>query len=892
MKKCIEILIVALFFAQNALGQTIVTKPYLDEASYGGWEHLQDYSISGNGEYLWYQIGSKNGESALIIKNLKSKMVNHVRNGKLTCFTEDSRFILYMVIDTLYIVDLKSNKKHFFLKVNNFQLNKNQLLISNNDNDLIILNIDSWKKCTYKGVYETILNDQKTVLLLKTQSSILLVDLLTNKTEIIFEGNQSMGFKFDNSGTKVAFIATNYHGEREQNSIMLFKKGMKRAEVYLRDENIKINLGKYYLLKEKLSFNIDGNLILFKVGKEFLPIKINESLASVDVWNYKDIHLQSYQLATASNNQEKKYDAIFNIKKSKVVLLCDSSENLIKSSFSNQFFIVERPYNVDSFYDNKQWPQLSIIDGYSGKKHSVIYNSCSSFAYIGLSPDEGFLVWFDYDKKTYYSYETRTGIIRDISKSIKFNVYDSTLDMTSGSAYGTAGWIKGKNSILIYGKYDIWEVDLLAKKKPINLTLGKGENNKLIFSIAQDNLKDCVHNSIKEILLAAYNRETKNNGFWKMKIDSPNLFMLSEMAPYAYCIPRIPMSGRVDFAQTDFPVKSKHTNVYVLTRMSATESKNIFITKDFRSFSKESDVQPEKKYNWLTVELVNWRMNDHRESQGILYKPENFDSTKKYPVILNFYEKRSDEFHQYLIPDYSQGVLDIPTYVSNGYIVFVPDIYYSYGKGTTEGTIRCVVSAVRQLFKYKFIDSTRVGIQGHSFGGAQTISLIANTNLFAAACEVAGVSDRTSAYGQLGGGGYIRQGISETGQGNFGYNSTPWTNPQLYIEGSSIYKIGQITTPLLMVHNKEDMSVPFAQAIQFFTGLRRAGKKVWLLQYDNNGHTLSQEASKIDFTVRLRQFFDFYLKNGLPPKWMTRGVPAVLKGTENILTMDTTNTQP
>ena len=330
-----------------------------------------------------------------------------------------------------------------------------------------------------------------------------------------------------------------------------------------------------------------------------------------------------------------------------------------------------------------------------------------------------------------------------------------------------------------------------------------------------------------------------------------------------------PASSYAEYPHGFKPIKAKDVSAWLVERMTASVSPNLYFTRDFKSFKKLSYVEPERNYNWLTTELVTWKMANGQLSQGILYKPENFDYGKKYPSILTYYEKRSDQLNEFIPPDYAVDRMNIPSYVSRGYLVFVPDIYYSPGhNGDAVGN--AVVSAAEYLSRLHFVDAKKLGLMGHSFAGWETNYLITHSHLFAAACEAAGVSDQVSAYAQLNYGTWnSRQQFYETdAQGSaYGLDVTPWTRPDLYIGNSPIFRIGDITTPLLMMHCAFDSSVPFEQAIELFTGMKRAGKKVWLLQYDNDGHDLNPEHAK-DYTIRMQQFFDHYLKDAAAPHWM------------------------
>jgi dipeptidyl aminopeptidase/acylaminoacyl peptidase len=179
-----------------------------------------------------------------------------------------------------------------------------------------------------------------------------------------------------------------------------------------------------------------------------------------------------------------------------------------------------------------------------------------------------------------------------------------------------------------------------------------------------------------------------------------------------------------------------------------------------------------------------------------------------------------------------------------------------------------------------------MGIQGHSFGGYEVNYLVTRTNMFAAAAEAAGASNLVSKYGS---GGVNSQWISEEGQYRFG--GTLWQKKEQYISNSPVLNSDKVQTPLLVMHNKEDDAVPFTQAVEWFTALRRLGKKVWLLQYDGHGHQLGGKAAD-DYTIRLTQFFDYYLKGAAPPIWLTKVRPAQLKGVDSGLELDISGQQP
>ncbi|MDX1938479.1 MAG: prolyl oligopeptidase family serine peptidase, partial [Flavihumibacter sp.] len=290
-----------------------------------------------------------------------------------------------------------------------------------------------------------------------------------------------------------------------------------------------------------------------------------------------------------------------------------------------------------------------------------------------------------------------------------------------------------------------------------------------------------------------------------------------------------------------------------------------------------SQLNPQQNnYNWFTVELHKWKMLDGKESEGLLYKPENFDPNKKYPIIFYFYERDADTRYSYRAPAPSASTINIPWFTSNGYLVFDPNIYYKTAQ-PGDDAYNSVVSAARHLAKMPFVDSTKMAIQGQSWGGYQVAYLVTKTKLFAAAGAGAPVANMTSAYGGIRWGtGISRQFQYEKSQSRIG--ATLWEKPEAYIKNSPLFKADKVTTPLLIMHNDKDGAVPWYQGIEYFTALRRLNKKVWLLQYNDEDHNLVERRNRKDLSIRLGQFFDHYLKGAAAPRWMTEGVPAALKG--------------
>ena len=248
-------------------------------------------------------------------------------------------------------------------------------------------------------------------------------------------------------------------------------------------------------------------------------------------------------------------------------------------------------------------------------------------------------------------------------------------------------------------------------------------------------------------------------------------------------------------------------------------------------------------------------------------------------MMIYFYEKRSETLYNHIDPRPSRSTVNLAFYCSRGYVVFVPDIVYKVGH-PGESAYNCIVSGAKAMCsQFNFIDSTRMAIQGQSWGGYQTAYLVTRTNMFCAAGAGAPVSNMTSAYGGIRwGSGVCRQMQYEHGQSRIG--ATLWDKGglDLYLENSPLFGANRVETPLLIMHNDNDGAVPWYQGIEYFMALRRLGKPVWMLQYNHEEHNLVERRNCKDLSIRLQQFFDYYMKGAPEPAWMKYGVPATRKG--------------
>jgi dipeptidyl aminopeptidase/acylaminoacyl peptidase len=410
----------------------------------------------------------------------------------------------------------------------------------------------------------------------------------------------------------------------------------------------------------------------------------------------------------------------------------------------------------------------------------------------------------------------------------------------------------------------LWLVDPLGKENPVCLSGNLGRRDSLSFRLAlKENLDTLPADVGAPIYLTAFNLISKQNGFFQVTRNAkgiPKKLFLED---------RIYYHPMINSDITSFPpLKSLNGSTYLIQTMSEKEFPNLLCTHDFKSFQSLSALQPQNKYNWITAELVHWRAANGKPAEGVLYKPENFDSKKEYPVIFALYETFSDYIHSFIKPAPTRGSLNIPYFVSNGYIVVEPDIRYTMGK-PIQSVVDYVIPLAEELARHTWVNRDRFGVYGMSFGGFEVYSLIGKTKIFKAAVVASGISDLISMYGGMS----KRYGISNqysTEIGQLRIGAPLWERPNLYFANSSIFYANKIVTPLLIMSNNDDDVVPSSQGVEMFTALRRLRKKCWMLQYENEGHSLEMKENQLDYTMRIYQFYDFYLRGAAIPEWMKR----------------------
>ena len=722
-------------------------------------------------------------------------------------------------------------------------------------------------------------------------SSVMLCDLETHSTHILSRDRKSYSnITFNHDGDKLTFLASDQDskkvGSPAQSVYLAEQKIVKKAtrkrpavkEVVVREliPEDYADLPEGWIVGEgtRASFSNDSDRLILQLGRRMPPkdtTVIASEAAQLDIWLW-----DAYEVPPAARRNSVKYErtAIINLNDDPNRLIVLTSGPFDRVSFIKgaegdlAFASDQTKYHLDN-----QWHDPPVFDYFlvnlkDGSRTPVATRETPR----SISPDGKYIYWFSQLDTNWYCHNISAGTTVNLTAKLGVSFDNPDVDSPNGlHHYGGPTWLGEDECMLIPDRYDIWKLDPDGKSA-VCLTKGEGRRKGLQFRVmGLDALEDSHwyqqirHRPLKgSIKLSVFDENTMEYGFGRMNTAAPAVPEYFTEPVMFKGVSKVEGNDLIAYQKGDF----RHPY-------------DVYVTRDFfASSDKLTAVNPQmSQYLWGDAHLVSWTAYDGTPLKGILYTPENLDPNGSYPMVVYFYEKNTQNLFSPSSPAPSRSVINYAYYVSNGYVVFVPDIVYKTGH-PGESAFNCICSGAEAMCdQFKFIDRNRMGIQGQSWGGYQVAYLVTRTDMFVCGGAGAPVGNMTSAYGGIRWGtGRSRISQYEHGQSRIGCTLWDEGGLELYIENSPVFHADKVNTPLLIMHNDNDGAVPWYQGIELFMSLRRLGKPAWMLQYNSEGHNLNRRKNCRDLSIRLEQFFNHYLKGAPAPMWMLEEIPQSRKG--------------
>ncbi|MCE9678091.1 prolyl oligopeptidase family serine peptidase [Shewanella sp. AS1] len=697
---------------------------------------------------------------------------------------------------------------------------------------------------------------------------VILVDLKTTKEQVVqgYVDQQLGAVAVSDDGKYVAYTYGDSKVEPYGRAYQLALFDIKSDKVQLAPQSQDWSVNRY----SELNFSDDSQRLFFgrvpQVSQQLEVPKVSSDADLFDadiitgqrglrVWHGDDPRIKPNEIKGYDKALKRTYLAVLHLGSNHLVQLGDKAVPDVEVQQQKRFVLASSdvPYlkmiTWAGFYRD-----YYIIDLNTGRRAQFLTQQPSGET-PSLSPNERFVAY--YQRGDFYLYQIGQDNRVKLTKDFKTPFADEDHDYPSiAPSYGLGPWLEDSSAFLAYDKYDIWQFDAQSHAA-FRITASQGRKQQIQYRIAALVNKENEPDTLKRdqtLLLHGYNERTKADGFYQARVGVSGVTQL--------------MQGEYKLTPLD---RAENSDTFLFSKQRYDLFPDLYSAKVNapQDAQRQTDLDSQRRaLDWGQAELVHWTSGDGQPLDGVLIKPSNYQEGQRYPVLVYFYRFMSDRLHAFPQMQLNHRP-NFAWYADNGYAIFLPDIRFEVGyPGAT--SVQALNSGVQHLIDMGIADRDRVGIQGHSWGGYQTAFAVTQTHIFKAAVTGAPVSNMTSAYsGIRHGTGLARQFQYETGQSRIG--ESLFKAPQKYIENSPVFYVERIKTPMMIMFGDKDDAVPWEQGVELYLAMRRAGKDVVFLQYEDEPHHLKKYPNKVDYSLRMMQYFDHYLKGKPAPEWLTQG---------------------
>lgn len=844
------------------------TKKLLTPADYHLWSNLESPTISEKGNWVSYNLRYASGNDTLYVRGTKNKKVFSFPqggNGKFcgekwyACNNGSTMFLTNLKSGKLDIYDgvqdfeFSGNGKHFFV-FSGTSVENTKITIINLENRAIktIENVSCWRFNKAKdmlayGVHKGVKNEG---LLISFENTV------QHTAEINFKDNVGTNVVWQNNSASIVFVLEKLNKSERTNglSTQLAQYRFADKRMFILDPNSSKGFSKGRHIfspdSERLKISDDGKRIFFQEVPNILSTQFDNPL--VEVWYGEDKILYSEQKQYGNLNEWAKTAVWF--PDSNEVFEFMPNETHVKLSGDQHYALTSsiEPCELQFKYSpDRDYYLTNLLT-----RERQLFLSCHSpeLQHTLMSPTGKYIVY--YTDKNWYVYTIANGQHKVLTKGLRVVFYNESNDIgDEPDAYGFAGFTKDDSTIVIYDKYDIWEVTLgTASAKRIT----KGREKNIIFRIVQTNI-------IKQLPF--------DGTIMSDTIDLNSQLVLKASLPddsmQGYYTLKNSVEKKLIFAPNRIYEirKSAETNTYLFFQEDYEHPTSAqLILNDQIQTLYQSNPQ-HRNFFWGKVTTVNYLSESGKLLKALLYYPSDYKDGDSYPMVVNVYQTQSDRLHYYRNPaDAVYNGYSVVNLVNRGYFVLMPDIEYKMGS-PGDSAVFCVTSAVNETLKRGDIISSKLGLIGHSLGGFESSYIVTKTNLFAAAVAGASMTDHLSGYLT------VSENYKKAEIWRFEYYTNRMGKPLFdnfigYLQNSAVYNAPNIKTPLLLWTGEKDKHIAPTQTMELYLAMRRLGKKVTLLKYPKEDHNLENPEKQADLSSKVLDWFDFYLKDMNQPEWM------------------------
>jgi dipeptidyl aminopeptidase/acylaminoacyl peptidase len=571
---------------------------------------------------------------------------------------------------------------------------------------------------------------------------------------------------------------------------------------------------------------------------------------TVDIWHARDVDVMPRQKISARADRQRNLLSAWRLDSGRLVQLARTSTEFVAP-------IRRQPLAYAATWDTyamdrsigRRAADISLVDLDTGERSKLAERVDDG--YLQVSPTGRYLLFFRDDH--YWTVDTKTKAVTNATKSATTSFADRESDVTvkQKPAFGVAGWTKQDEAVLLYDRFDIWEVAANGSRA-VRLTDGAAEQVRHR-AVRLDPDEEWI-DTTKPVTVALFGTWSKKSGYGRW-------------LPATRTVERLLYDDR----SIGSLMKAADAEVYLYVTQKFDDSPDAYIAgADLKSARQVTNTNPFlSKYAWGRSEIVEFKNDRGVRLQGSLYYPAGYEPGRKYPMVVYLYEKLSDGVHRF-VPPSERDYYNASAFTSQGYLFFQPDIVFR-PREPGVSVIECVEPAVRKVVSMGIADPARVGVVGNSWGGFDASYLATHSTVFAAAVAGAAITNLVSNYGNH----HWTSGIAETDHIETGQQRMEvpiYEDLQAYIRNSAVFNVHNMKTPLLLEVGDNDGTVHWHQGVELYNIARRARKDVVMLAYGGEDHGLRRKANQIDYQKRIHQWFGHYLKGEPATSWITSGL--------------------
>ena len=575
-----------------------------------------------------------------------------------------------------------------------------------------------------------------------------------------------------------------------------------------------------------------------------------EKPSTVEVWHWKDVLVMPFQKNNAAELRKRSMLAAWHLDPGAFVRLGLAAENerVVPIKRAPVSYVAEWSRYAMARTIGRGAADLYLQDLKTGARTKILDGIDDD--YVEAGPSGKYLVLLKDDN--FWTVDTATRRLVNITKDVPTSFINKESDDTAPHKppFGVAGWTKDDKAVLLYDKYDIWEV---AANGSGARRLTDGAAEKIRHRLVRLDPEAEWIDTTKPVYASLFGELSKKSGFAR----------IGQGAPGARLIWLDKMVGGL--------AKAKRAETFVYSLQDYDDSPDLFVGgPDLKGARQVTSTNPfQADFAWGRSELVAFTTEKGRPLQGGLCYPAGYEAGKKYPMIVYIYELLSPMVHRYVAPS-DREYYNTSVFTSLGYFVFMPDIVFR-PRQPGLSVAECVTAGVKRVVEMGLADPARVGVVGHSMGGFDASFLATHTDgVFAAAVAGAPITDLVSYYGDH----HWGTGIAETDHIETGQERMVvplYEDFQDYVDNSAVFRAHAMTVPLLLEAGDSDGIVGWHQSVELYNIARRAGRNVVMVAYMGEDHGLRQKANQIDYQRRILAWFGHYLKGEPAEPWITEG---------------------